>query len=92
VKIKESFVQSENETLVVDDKGRTFLVNYGVITDTTKGQGFIDYFTPSDEDETTITIEIYDCFICDDSKKNTAQANQYEEGVINEYLTDTYKD
>tara|TARA_R110000751_G_scaffold43748_2_gene100660 strand:+ start:451 stop:729 length:279 start_codon:yes stop_codon:yes gene_type:complete len=82
----------DNNTLLTDDKDRIFLVAFNVITNTTKGLGFIDYYTPLDEDETTIEIEIVDCFITNDSFENMDKATLCEELTINEYLTEIYND
>ena len=90
--ITDNYPQQENSTLLVDDKGRQFLVAYGVVKNTTEGLGFIDYYTPLDEDETIKTIEIYDCFICNDSLENMTQAELCEELIIKEYLEQIYND
>ena len=90
--ITDNFPQTENKTLLLDDKDREFLVAYNVITNTTKGLGFIDYYTPLDEDETTNEIEIVDCFLTNDSFENMAQAELCEELIIKEYLEQIYND
>tara|TARA_B110000211_G_scaffold89613_1_gene104665 strand:- start:223 stop:501 length:279 start_codon:yes stop_codon:yes gene_type:complete len=87
-----NYPQTENKTQLVDDKGRAFLVAYNVINNTTKGLGFIDYYTPLDEDETTNEIEIVDCFLTNDSFENMAQAELCEELIIKEYLEEIYND
>ena len=90
--ITDNFPQTENKTLLLDDKDREFLVAYNVITNTTKGLGFIDYYTPLDEDETTNEIEIVYCFLTNDSFENMAQAELCEELIIKEYLEQIYND
>ena len=90
--ITDNFPQTENKTLLLDDKDREFLVAYNVITNTTKGLGFMDYYTPLDEDETTNEIEIVDCFLTNDSFENMAQAELCEELIIKEYLEQIYND
>ena len=90
--ITDNFPQTENKTLLLDDKDREFLVAYNVITNTTKGLGFIDYYTPLDEDETINEIEIVDCFLTNDSFENMAQAELCEELIIKEYLQEIYND
>tara|TARA_R110000796_G_scaffold142675_1_gene259217 strand:+ start:170 stop:448 length:279 start_codon:yes stop_codon:yes gene_type:complete len=90
--ITDNFPQTENKTLLLDDKDREFLVAYNVITNTTKGLGFMDYYTPLDEDETTNEIEIVDCFLTNYSFENMAQAELCEELIIKEYLEQIYND
>ena len=90
--IKNNYPQQENNTLLVTDKGRQFLVAYNVINNTTEGLGFIDYYTPLDEDETTKEIEIIDAFVCNDNLENMAQAELCEELIIKEYLEEIYND
>tara|TARA_R110000765_G_scaffold360721_1_gene450909 strand:- start:651 stop:932 length:282 start_codon:yes stop_codon:yes gene_type:complete len=92
MKITFAYPQQDNNTLLVDDKDRMFLVAFNVITNTTEGLGFIDYYTPLDEDETTIEIEIVDCFITNDSFENMDKATLCEELIINEYLTNIYNE
>ena len=92
MKITDNYPQTENKTQLVDDEGRAFLVSYNVINNTTKGLGFIDYYTPLDEDETTNEIEIVDCFLTNDSFENMAQAELCEELIIKEYLEEIYND
>ena len=90
--ITDNYPQTESKTLLGDDKGRVFLVAYNVISNTTKGLGFIDYYTPLDEDETINEIEIVDCFLTNDSFENMAQAELCEELIIKEYLEQIYND
>ena len=92
MKITDNYPQTESKTLLGDDKGRLFLVAYNVIANTTKGLGFIDYYTPLDEDETINEIEIVDCFLTNDSFENMAQAELCEELIIKEYLEQIYND
>ena len=92
MEITNHYPQQPSTSLLSDEKGRLFLVDFNVITNTTKGLGFIDYYTPLDEDETTKEIEIIDCFITNDDLENMNQANQYEENIINEYLTQIYNE
>ena len=92
MKIVRAYPQQDNSTLLVDDKDRIFSVAFNVITNTTEGLGFVDYYTPLDEDETTIEIEIVDCFITNDSLENMNEATLCEELTINEYLTNVYNE
>ena len=92
MKIIDNYPQTENKTLLGDDKGRLFLVAYNVISNTTEGLGFIDYYTPLDEDETINEIEIVDCFLTNYSFENMAQAELCEELIIKEYLEEIYND
>ena len=92
MKITDNYPQTESKTLLGDDKGRLFLVAYNVITNTTEGLGFVDYYTIFEEDETTNEIEIVDCFLTNDSFENMAQAELCEELIIKEYLEQIYND
>ena len=73
--IQESYYISESETLLVDDKNISYLVNYDVIKEVEKGLGYVDYDTPFDSDETITEIEIIECFICNEDLENKASYN-----------------
>ena len=85
--ITDSYLQNENETLIIDSTGIFYLVGFNVIKETIKGIGFIDYDTPNDQDQTAIQIEIVSCFICNDDLENMATVNAKDEQTILEYLT-----
>ena len=85
--ITDSYLQNENETLIVDSTGIFYLVGFNVIKETIKGTGFIDYDTPNDQDQTATEIEIVSCFICNDDLENMATVNAKDEQTILEYLT-----
>jgi len=84
--IQESYYISESETLLVNNKNISYLVNYNVIKETEKGLGYIDYDTPYDSDETTTEIEMIECFICNEDLQNTANVSEKDLEIIKDYL------
>jgi len=84
--ITDSYLQNENETLIVDSAGIFYLVGFNVIKETINGLGFIDNDTPYDQDQTATEIEIVSCFIVDDSMKELTEVNEQDEKTIHEYL------
>ena len=92
MRIKFSYPQNENQTLLMTDEGSMFLVDFNTDTETIKGLGFIDYDSPLDEDETTTSIEILNAFIVNDELKHMIEAKLCEEVIIKEYLEEIHKD
>tara|TARA_R100000541_G_scaffold21067_1_gene30885 strand:- start:156 stop:434 length:279 start_codon:yes stop_codon:yes gene_type:complete len=84
--ILESYYISESETLLVDNKNISYLVNYNVIKELKEGLGYVDYDTPFDSDETTTEIEMIECFICNEDLENTANVSEKDLETIKDYL------
>ena len=84
--IQESYYISEAETLLVDNKNISYLVNYNVIEELEEGLGYVDYYTPFDCDETTTEIEMIECFICNEYLENTANVSEKDLETIKDYL------
>lgn len=89
--ITDSYLQNENETLIVDSTGIFYLVGFNVIKESIKGLGFIDYDTPYDQDQTAIEIEIVSCYICNNDMEEMTEVNAKDEKIIHEYLTGQYE-
>ena len=84
--ILESYYISESETLLVNNKNISYLVNYNVIKELEDGLGYVDYDTPFDSDETTTEIEMIECFICNEDLENTANVSEKDLETIKDYL------
>ena len=84
--IQESYYISEAETLLVNNKNISYLVNYDVIKETEEGLGYVDYDTPYDCDEKTTEIDIIECFICNEDLQNTAEVSEKDLETIKDYL------
>ena len=84
--IQESYYISESETLLVNNKNISYLVNYDVIKEVEEGLGYVDYDTPYDGDETTTEIDIIECFICNEDLQNTAEVSEKDLEIIKDYL------
>ena len=84
--IQESYYISESETLLVNNKNISYLVNYNVIKEVEEGLGYVDYDTLFDFDETTTEIEIIECFISNEDLQNTAEVSEKDLETIKDYL------